>query len=347
VKTLHVALTGLNNIDSPGPGVPVARALKAGNLGPIRIIGLAYDNLEPGLYMHDLIDRSYQIPYPSAGCDALFHRLKAIHETETIDVVIPNFDAELHNFMRISDRLHEELGIRSCLPDMATFEARQKSVLAEWGEKMGIRVPLTRSAFSWVEAKQMATEMGYPLMVKGKYYDAYNAFDAEGAAAYFYKLSAKWGLPVLLQQIIKGTEVNVTALGDGEGRCLGAVPMRKMYITDKGKAWAGITLKDDALLQIAYKAVEESKWKGGCELEFIKNEKDEYYLLEMNPRFPAWVYLAVGSGQNHPEALVRLALGEQVEPQTEYEVGKMFVRYSYDQLVDLKEYEHINTHGWL
>jgi carbamoyl-phosphate synthase large subunit len=347
MKTLNIALTGLNNIDSPGPGVPVARALRAGGLKHVRIIGLAYDNLEPGLYMHDLIDRSYQIPYPSAGSDALFNRLKAIHDIESIDVVIPNFDAELHNFMRISDRLKSELSIHSFLPDHDSFEMRQKSVLAEWGEKLGIKVPTTKPAFSWSEARQMASELGYPLMVKGKYYDAFTAHDADQAAAYFYKLSAKWGLPVLLQQIVKGTEVNVTALGDGTGGCIGAVPMRKMYITDKGKAWAGITLQDDRLLEIARTAINGSRWRGGCELEFIKTHDDQYYLIEMNPRFPAWVYLAVGSGQNHPEALVRLALGESVGPMTRYEVGKMFVRYSYDQIVDLKEYEHINTHGWL
>ncbi len=35
---------------------------------------------------------------------------------------------------------------------------------------------------------------------------------------------------------------------------------------------------------------------------------------EINPRIPAWVYLAVGAGQNIPEALVNLALGKKVEP---------------------------------
>jgi carbamoyl-phosphate synthase large subunit len=346
VKKLNIALTGLNNIDSPGPGIPVARALRTSGLGPVRIIGLAYDNLEPGLYMHDIINRSYQIPYPSAGSEALFNRIKVIHEIESLDVVIPNFDAELHNFMRISERLKSELGIHSFLPSHEAFEMRQKSALAEWGEKIGIKVPTTRNAFAWSEARQIASELGYPLIVKGKYYDACIVYDADQAAANFYKLSAKWGLPVLLQQIVKGTELNVTALGDGLGGCIGAVPMRKMYITDKGKAWAGITLHDEQLLDIARTAVSGSRWRGGCELEFIKTDND-YFLIEMNPRFPAWVYLAVGSGQNHPEALVRLALGETIEPMTHYEIGKMFVRYSYDQIVDLKEYEQINTHGWL
>ena len=70
-------------------------------------------------------------------------------------------------------------------------------------------------------------------------------------------------------------------------------------------------------------------------------------MLEMNPRFPAWVYLAVGCGQNHPEALVKMALGEKVKPFEKYEIGKMFIRYSYDQIVNLSDFEKIATTGEL
>ena len=123
--------------------------------------------------------------------------------------------------------------------------------------------------------------------------------------------------------------------------------MRKTYITDKGKAWAGIALEDETLMNIARNMLKGNKWRGGFELEMIKTDKREYYLIEINPRFPAWVYLAVGAGQNHPEALVRLALGEDVKPYESYESGKMFIRYSYDKIVDLKEFETISTLGEL
>jgi len=101
------------------------------------------------------------------------------------------------------------------------------------------------------------------------------------------------------------------------------------------------------LVQIANRLISSSKWRGGMELEFIKTAENEYYLLEINPRFPAWVYLAKGCGQNHPEALVRMALGENLTPFPSYEIGKMFVRYSYDMVVDLKEFEQISTMGEL
>jgi carbamoyl-phosphate synthase large subunit len=42
-----------------------------------------------------------------------------------------------------------------------------------------------------------------------------------------------------------------------------------------------------------------------------------------------------------------MALGETVEPFEKYDVGKMFVRYSFDMIVDLKEFEQISTLGEL
>ena len=184
-------------------------------------------------------------------------------------------------------------------------------------------------------------------MVKGKFYDAMIAHTPEQVQACFNTLGSKWGLPVIVQEFIRGQEVNVTALGDGKGQMIGAVAMRKQYVTDKGKAWSGISIDDEKLLDMARRLFETSLWRGGLELEVIRTEEEEYYLIEINPRFPAWIYLAVGCGQNHPEALVRLALGEDVKPFEGYDVGKLFIRYSYDMIVELDEFMKISTQGEL
>lgn len=345
-RKITVAVTGLNNIDSPGPGIPVIRGLKDSQLYDVKIIGLSYDALEPGIYMHDLVDKSYQIPLPSAGQQSLLNRIEYIHEIEKLDVIIPNFDAELFNFIKLKDTLLQ-MGIRSFLPTLEQFEERHKWSLSSFGEKYNIKVPKSKMINSLAEVHSLAFEFGYPLVVKGKYYDAAVAYSPDQAMAHFNKISGKWGLPIIIQQYTSGTEVNLTGLGDGEGNLIGAVPMRKTYITDKGKAWAGVALQDERLLNIAKLLVKGNKWRGGFELEMIRTENNDYYLIEINPRFPAWVYLAVGAGQNHPEALVKLALGETVKPFDTYEAGKMFVRYSYDLIVGLKEFEHISTLGEL
>lgn len=344
-RKITVAVTGLNNIDSPGPGIPVARALKESEIYDVRIIGLSYETLEPGIYMKEFVDKTYQIPLPSAGTIALKERLEYINSIENIDVIIPNFDAELHNFIKIQDELKSQFNIATALPTAEQFEERHKSSLGEFGEKYGVSVPKNKMIFSANEIHSLTNEFSYPLVVKGKFYDASIAASPEQAMNYFHKISAKWGLPIIIQQFVTGNEVNITAIGDGKGNCLGAVPMRKLYITDKGKAWAGVSLEDDKLIEIAHSVISKSKWKGGCELEFIKSKEGIYYLLEMNPRFPAWVYLAKGCGQNHPESLIKIALGDEAKPQVEYESGKMFIRYSQDLIVSMKDFEQISTFG--
>lgn len=345
-RKITVAVTALNAIDNPGPGVPVIRGLKESVHFEARIIGLAYESLEPGIYMHDLVDKVYQIPYPSAGIETLMQRLEYIHSKENLDVIIPNFDAELFPFIRLESRL-KAMGIHTFLPTEKQFEERQKINLPEFGKKYGIRVPESKAVYEAGEIKKAMEELGEPVLVKGKYYDAYVAFTPEQAKDHFHKVSSKWGLPIILQEFVKGTEYNVIGLGDGEGNTIAAVPIRKQYITDKGKAWGGISVGDQKMLDMTHQFIRSTGWRGGFELELMKDGRNQFSLLEINPRIPAWVYLAVGVGQNIPEALTRLALGEKVEPYTRYDVGKMFIRYSWDMIVDLKEYQQISTFGEL
>lgn len=89
------------------------------------------------------------------------------------------------------------------------------------------------------------------------------------------------------------------------------------------------------------------KWSGGMELELIQTENEDLYVIEINPRIPAWIYLAVGAGQNIPEALVELALGNEVSPYNDYQTGTMFVRYSYDNITQFEDYQGLTITGKL
>lgn len=345
-RKLTIAITGLNNTDNPGPGIPVIRGLKESEAFEVRIIGLAYENLEPGIYMKDLVDKAYQIPYPSSGSQNLMQRLEQIHVRESIDVLIPNLDAELYTFMMSAPKL-AEMGIHTFLPTLDQFEERHKANLPAFGEKYGIRVPASRAIVGHAAIAAIRDEFEFPVLVKGKFYDAYLAYNPEQVAMYYNKISAKWGVPVIIQEYIKGTEVNVVALGDGKGNTIAAVPMRKQFITDKGKAWSGITLADGQMIDLTRQLISRTQWRGGMELEMIKTNDEKYYMIEINPRIPAWVYLAVAAGQNIPEALVKMALGMEIQPYSTYQVGKMFIRYSYDLIGDIKQFEQLSIQGEL
>lgn len=345
-KLLTIAVTGLNAIDSPGPGIAVIRGLREGLNRPVRIIGLSYETLEPGIYMHEVVDKTYQIPYPAAGTTALLNRLQYIHGQENLQLIIPNFDAELPQFIRLAPTL-KAMGIASFLPTAAQFAARDKINLFQFGQQHQLLVPRDKIINSVTELQSCEESFGYPLVVKGKFYDAVVTYTLEQAQKAFYKISAKWGLPIIVQEFITGTEINIAVLGDGNGKMISAIPMRKLYITDKGKAWSGITLQDDTLIQLARDFIAATQWKGGCELEIMRTEKNELYIMEINPRFPAWIYLTAAAGQNQPAALARMALGEEQPVYDDYEAGKIFVRYAWDHITDINEFHQISGKGEL
>ena len=342
-RPLTVAVTGLNATDNPGPGVAVIRALRDADPA-IRIIGLAYDALDPGIYATDLVRDIFMLPYPSQGLTAFWSRLEYVHHKVGIDVIIPTLDAELPAFLDLEPKLRE-LGIRMLLPTREQFTLREKGRLAQLGTKSGISVPATAVVNSIDELSRVHHRVPYPMYVKGLYYGATLALNLDDASHAFYKIVAQWGIPVVVQTQILGEEFNVVALGDGEGGLVGAVGMKKLMLTDKGKGWAGITVRDPALLAVAQQFMSATHWRGPCEIELMRDKYGQYHLIEINPRFPAWVYLSAGAGMNLPYAAVELALGRKPSIASEYTVGTLFVRISIDQIARIEDFQNMVTTG--
>ncbi|MCC7429663.1 ATP-grasp domain-containing protein [bacterium] len=347
MKNLNVAITGLHAADSPAPGVPVARSILHEGKWEGKIIGLGYDSFDTGIYDKGLFDEIYLIPYPSEGEFNVLARIRQIHQKTKIDVLIPTLDAELNSFMRIRPEL-EEMGIKVLLPNDSSLKMRSKAVLSNFCEKYDIPFPRTKVIFDYAGISQAIEDFGFPIVVKGSFYDAYIAYSYNEAVIYFNKISSVWGLPIVVQEMIKGEEYDVCCLSDFHGKVIGKVPMRKLRLTPKGKAWAGVTILDKELLELSDKILERIHWNGPCELEFLKNEKNgKYYLIEINPRFPAWIYLSAGAGTNLPYTAVRIISGEHVEPLAPCKSGVIFVRHATDMICPLDYLESLTTKGEL
>lgn len=342
--TRTVAVTGMNaRADNPAPGLAVARCLRESGL-PLRIVGLGYDALDHGLYS-SRCDVGYLLPYPSAGAEAVFERLADIHAVERFDAVIPCLDAELPLFVSLEERLLE-LGVRSCLPTRAQLRARDKSHLTELAQQVGVRYPETRPisdpGFFFDSARN---GWDYPLVVKGPLFDAQVARTPDEAVQAFRRIAVCCGLPILVQRVVEGDEFNLAGLGDGEGGLVGAVMMKKRALTDKGKAWAGVTIHDDGLLALARAIVAALRWRGPLEVEAIRGRDGDHYLIEINPRFPAWIYLSAGVGCNLPAALHAMILGEAPPALPPPAAGTLFVRSAEELVVTLTAFESMMLAG--
>jgi len=279
------------------------------------------------------------------GAEALSDRLFAIHALTPIDVLIPTLDAELPIWVRLRDLLAAN-GIATFLPEADALALRNKDHLHEL-TALGVSVPDSLVLTDPANIPKIADELGYPVVVKGRFYDAYVAQTPHDVAHWFHKLANAWGLPVIIQKFVPGTEFDVVCLGDGDGGLIGSVAMRKMQLTDKGKAWGGVTVSDKKLDAFVRDTIRILSWRGPCELEVMRGDDGKLYLIEINPRFPAWVYLSVGAGRNLPWAAVQLALGEPVAPMPPAAAGVMFLRHSRDEILSLADFAALTVHGEL
>jgi carbamoyl-phosphate synthase large subunit len=343
MKKLFVGLSGINAVDNPGPGVGIARSLKEDRELNVKVIGLAFDAMEPGIYMDWLIDKAFIMPYPSGGHEEFISRLYKIKDSYGLDFILPNLDAELPLYIKYSDQL-QKAGIKTFLPSAEQFRLRGKDRLKEVAENIGISFPPSEIVTSYDEMNKAINKLGLPVMVKGAFYKAYRAHTTQEAIGHYSKIVAEWGYPIIIQKVVSGEEMNVVGVGDGEGKSLGMVGIKKMWVTSLGKIWTGVTIKNQQMMNASQNFIKKYRWRGGFELECIVKD-DEVYLIEINPRLPAWSYFATGVGINLPSNIIRKAFGFPIKENYEYEAGKLFVRYTYELITDMKPFQNIATLG--
>ncbi len=96
-------------------------------------------------------------------------------------------------------------------------------------------------------------------------------------------------------------------------------------------------MEDEKPIKLAGTILKRLQWIGPAECEFLKDEKGNYSLMEINSRFPSWLYLACAAGQNLPLLTVQLALNIPVQPLTSYTAGKLFIRTVTDTFIDAQQ----------
>lgn len=114
---------------------------------------------------------------------------------------------------------------------------------------------------------------------------------------------------VFYQSHVRGLEESI-CFSAVEGKLCGAVHMQKRVTTPDGKTWSGkVRPLSHRQRDVVSEAVRQMKWTGGGEFELIRDEADQYFLMEFNPRFPAWIYGSTIAGINLPALMVGEASG--------------------------------------
>jgi carbamoyl-phosphate synthase large subunit len=314
--------------------------MEAGN--SYDLFGLSYDVHDPGNYMTELFSNSFMMPFPTNGWKGMITTLKQIKKSAGMDILIPCLDAELPLFIKNQQEL-KKMGIQNLLPNEEQFELRNKDRLTELSQLIGCKHPKTLLAYSLSELiEHLKTEITLPAVIKGRYYKAYIVYNLDSAILKGSEIAAEWGFPLLVQEQIHGQEINLIGLSDSEGQICGRVSIKKQLTTQLGKVWTAVSIRNDALDQLCDRFCKETNWPGPFELECICNQ-DGIYLIEINPRFPAWVYFATALGINLPKRLVDLITSGDCERSTDYPLGKYLVRQTSEFISDITNFQNLLT----
>lgn len=329
MSDLRLAVSGLGRAENPQPGAAIVAAIRRA-WPEATVLGLVYDAYESGIYAEAGPDHCFLMPYPSAGLEAYLQRLEEIQARQPFDLFLPTLDTELALLAGHGHRL-QALGIHTVLPEPGQLARVAKVTLPVHAPAWGVTVPRTAVVSSLDGALGQADGMGYPLLVKGTLYGAQLVHHAGELAAAVARLSATWGVPFILQEPVAGPELNLMGLADGRGRLLAHCAVRKLLLTPMGKSNGSVVIADQALADIARTFVAETGWIGPFELELIQDEGRQCYcLLEVNPRFPAWVDFPAQLGANYPAAWIRWILSATFESMPSLRPGLFFLRHQQE-----------------
>ncbi|MEA2277025.1 MAG: carbamoyl-phosphate synthase large subunit [Solirubrobacteraceae bacterium] len=143
--------------------------------------------------------------------------------------------------------------------------------------------------------------------------------------------------PVMVQRLMQGPEFSIDLLCDLDGRCLNAIP-RTMIESRGGESIKGRVIADPELVDLGRAVGEALPVRGPCTVQAFRDREIGLGITDVNTRFggafPAPMY-AARPGRTYPELIVRMAMGERIEPHVgDFESGFTFTRFYWQIQLD-------------
>jgi diaminopimelate decarboxylase len=304
---MRIYVSGLYSGGNPQPGIGIIRSLRQG-FPDATLVGVEYSNRVSGIHWDDIDDLWIQRPWDELNLETYAEKVR--DALDAGGLWISGSDLEAMWLASLFPEGHPNL----LAPPMGALKRIVKPKV-EASNALPVKIPtwVATDLSDW-DLHAFCREHNWRVWLKGPYYDAarvpgWDTFMAARAA-----LTKVWSTDNLfLQAHVSGYEESVM-LSAYEGELLGCVSMRKRDITPEGKTWAGdISEVPAGFEEPLRRMVKELNWTGGGELEMVRDAKNQLWLLEMNPRFPAWVHGATLAGHNLPALLIQGATGKKAQ----------------------------------
>ncbi len=270
-----------------------------------------------------ICDEFIRVPFATSDNYILY--IKKICEELSINAIIPLTDLEI-DVLRKYKSDFTQLGCHLFIePDNVLDIARNKLKLSNtFKDEQFIKVPQFFPAEIYLKDKLIASEDLIAKPINGR--------SSEG----LYKINKGDNLNFLIgkcnyiiQNYITGSIFTVDYVRDSFGNDF-AVPREELLRTKNG---AGITIKITNNIDLikAAKFIGENLGIIGCvNMEFIQNN-DEYYFIDLNPRFSAGIGFTQYLGYNIVESHLNSFIGKNINPPIKIEeqiLEKLYIEVS-------------------
>ena len=307
-ENLTIYVSGLYSGTNPQPGVGIARSLRRG-FPDAKIIGVEYSNRCSGIHWPDFDDIWLQRPWDEISLES--HAREVGKVLDAGAYWISSIDLEIMWLAEVfADGHHPNL----LTPPLSALQRVGKPAVPAH-EGLPVKIPpfVTTELSEW-ELHTFCRENDWKVWLKGPYYEAVRTPTWSDLQHWRAVLSSAWNTEKLfLQSHVSGYEESIM-LCAYNGEIIDAVYMRKRDLTELGKTWAGDSSPvPDELLTPLRGIIRNLNWSGGAELEMVHDPGGQLWLLEWNPRFPAWVHGSTITGNNLPAELVEAASGVRAE----------------------------------
>jgi len=300
---MRIYISGLYSGTNPQPGVGLARSLRAA-YPHATLVGVEYSNRSSGIHWPDLDELWLQRPWEELDLDEYAAQVRRVLDSGAL--WLSGIDLEIMWLASVFPESHRNL---LAPPHKALRKIAKPEVEAHKGLPVRIPTYISTEHSDW-ELHAFCRKHDWRVWLKGPYYEALRTPTWDAVEIYRAAVARAWSTEKLfLQAHVSGYEESV-CLSAYRGELLSCVHMRKRELTQEGKTWAGdVTEVPEEFAAPLRRVVKELNWTGGAEFEMVRDTAGQLWLLECNPRFPAWIHGSTIAGRNLPALLVEAASG--------------------------------------
>lgn len=267
-----------------------------------------------------------------------------ICKEQKIDALLSLNDLELPILAENKARFEAE-GVKIIVSDPSVIDiAFDKYKTAQWIESLGLKSPKTYVRLEEAKHALQTGDLHFPLFMKPRWGSGSigleSIADMEELDIYYHLLMKKIKKTILatasvgdeyilIQEKLTGKEFGLDVMNDLEGNNV-AVSVKQKLAMRAGETDKAVTVDLPEVRKIGHKIGSALKHIGNLDVDVMQNEKGEYCVLELNPRFGGGFPFSYEAGVNLPKAIIEWVKGNKVDDsilQPEY--GRMFSKNDY------------------